>query len=866
MQRWHSGKPDMQLFFDNVQDTKGNAIVDANVIVTNYPSGTTAIIYDENDAIPANEIVNLVTDAQGQYQFFAPNGRYSITIKKNTITLDEIIDFEISEAGSGGSIAVTDGTTTVDPTNVLNFGLNYVVTTPGGQQANVNHNPAEDMSFNTGTSLIFGADTTAFPVPIVFNGSELQIGDSNENIRISGGLVTLENGIVLEYTQWPGSDGSPDQVLTTNGAGQLTWETPSSGGGVDSVIGGANVSITGTATDPVVNVPFIGVENINAGDNVTITGAATNPVINVPNLGPDTFLELDDTPALYTGFGLQSVRVNAGETGLQFAPFPDTGVASVVAGTNVTVDATDPANPVINVPDVGIVDSIVAGTGIGVDDTDPANPIVNVTQLAITDTFVVASEAAMLALSAQMGDVAVRTDINTTYILQQDPPTILANWVELLSPGQVVSVNGQTGTVSLGFIDLDDTPADYTGAAGQAVVVNGGESGLEFIPFPASGIDIAQDGVVQAAGATEIDFLVNFDVSLAGEVSHKPDAFMGFANDFGLSWSGGSLAGGVNYVEASSPQNVILRAGSPGNQLGIFLNNVSSSDQSLGFQFNGSSSSDFFNASWNGTDTTVALQHNGSDVFVVDEASCRVVNTFFDVGPRGGNHGVVRIIRNTGAVMATFGGFVSLDGQGAIWTIEGESGESRISLTNTSGDKVFQITGNTNLPIVRVESYGALGEERMGWFNATPIPQPILTSGTQQELIAALGSTSGLGLVDDSAAAAWVPVVTTPEVVDSNNSNSYAPVNPQRKVTYLIDTLTDGAQTTHMQPDDWEPGDIIRFVDYESNFSSDSFTIDFESHNFEGTGSATLVMSVDDGAITLEYIDATRGFQRISVV
>jgi hypothetical protein len=69
-----------------------------------------------------------------------------------------------------------------------------------------------------------------------------------------------------------------------------------------------------------------------------------------------------------------------------------------------------------------------------------------------------------------------------------------------------------------------------------------------------------------------------------------------------------------------------------------------------------------------------------------------------------------------------------------------------------------------------------------------------------------------------------------------------------------------------MQPDDWEPGDVVRFVDYESNFGTASFTIDFETHNFEGTGSATLVMSVDDGAITLEYIDVTRGFQRVAVV
>lgn len=55
-----------------------------------------------------------------------------------------------------------------------------------------------------------------------------------------------------------------------------------------------------------------------------------------------------------------------------------TGVLeSVVAGTNVTVDNTDPVNPVINAS--GVLESVVAGTNVTVDNTDPANPIINAT-------------------------------------------------------------------------------------------------------------------------------------------------------------------------------------------------------------------------------------------------------------------------------------------------------------------------------------------------------------------------------------------------------------------------------------------------------------------------------------------------------
>lgn len=77
--------------------------------------------------------------------------------------------------------------------------------------------------------------------------------------------------------------------------------------------------------------------------------------------------------------------------------------------------------------------------------------------IALVDTFVVDSEAAMLALNAQQGDVAVRTDVNKTFILSQSPASTLANWIELQFPCSVISVNGKTGAVVLTGDDIDVT-------------------------------------------------------------------------------------------------------------------------------------------------------------------------------------------------------------------------------------------------------------------------------------------------------------------------------------------------------------------------------------------------------------------------
>lgn len=70
-------------------------------------------------------------------------------------------------------------------------------------------------------------------------------------------------------------------------------------------------------------------------------------------------------------------------------------------------------------------------------------------ELPIVDTYVVASQAAMLALTqADQGDVAIRTDLNKTFILSNNSPTVLSSWKELLTPTDAVSsVNGRVGAV-----------------------------------------------------------------------------------------------------------------------------------------------------------------------------------------------------------------------------------------------------------------------------------------------------------------------------------------------------------------------------------------------------------------------------------
>lgn len=91
--------------------------------------------------------------------------------------------------------------------------------------------------------------------------------------------------------------------------------------------------------------------------------------------------------------------------------------------------------------------------------------------IAITDVFEVPSQAAMLALSAQRGDVAVRSDINLSFIHNGGSAGTGADWTQLKTPTDaVLSVAGRTGAISLGVSDVGglqsslDSKANISGA------------------------------------------------------------------------------------------------------------------------------------------------------------------------------------------------------------------------------------------------------------------------------------------------------------------------------------------------------------------------------------------------------------------
>jgi hypothetical protein len=129
-----------------------------------------------------------------------------------------------------------------------------------------------------------------------------------------------------------------------------------------------------------------------------------------------------------------------------------------ITGLGLATSGTDAVNVDYITNQKGVANGIAPLDGSGKIPTD------HLPALAIAETFVVNSQANMLALTAQTGDIAVRTDVNKSFILTATPASTLGNWQELLTPTDAVqSVDGSTGAINLSTVYINRTTGTLAG-------------------------------------------------------------------------------------------------------------------------------------------------------------------------------------------------------------------------------------------------------------------------------------------------------------------------------------------------------------------------------------------------------------------
>jgi chemotaxis protein histidine kinase CheA len=151
-----------------------------------------------------------------------------------------------------------------------------------------------------------------------------------------------------------------------------------------------------------------------------------------------------------------------------------------------------------------------AASGLAELDGDGFVPLSQIPATVMSNSFAVADEAAMLALSANVGDVAIRADENKTYILNQLPADDVDNWLWLKTPTDaVLSVAGKTGAVTLAPADIDFSETDKllgrsTSGAGDGEEIPCTAAGRALLDDADAG---AQRTTLSAAARTQTDFL-----------------------------------------------------------------------------------------------------------------------------------------------------------------------------------------------------------------------------------------------------------------------------------------------------------------------------------------------------------------------
>jgi hypothetical protein len=361
-------------------------------------------------------------------------------------------------ASGEGDVVGTDKTQTL---------INKTLTSP-----KINENVALTAT-STELNILDGVTASAAEINIL-DGVTASTAELNilDGVTASTAELNILDGATLSLTELNFVDGvtsaiqtqidakAPIASPTFTGTVTLPTSTVTSAMITDATIVDADISGTagiaygklslgGTITSADIVDGTIVNTDINSSAAIALSKLATDPLARANHTGTQAASTISDF----------DTQVRTSRLDQMAAP-----TAAVALNAQKITGLADPTNAQDAVTLNYITTQKGAVSGIASLDGSGLIPTNQLPALAITETSVVVSEAAMLALTAQVGDVAVRTDVNKSFILTASPATTLGNWQELLTPTDaVLSVDGNTGAITLSGTYLNKTTGQLLG-------------------------------------------------------------------------------------------------------------------------------------------------------------------------------------------------------------------------------------------------------------------------------------------------------------------------------------------------------------------------------------------------------------------
>ena len=250
--------------------------------------------------------------------------------------------------------------------------------------------------------------------------ADLYVG--NNSIYIGNDVVINQTGLKVTQTEVAvTTDDKPELGISTVRLKPFSYNT------------GAGVV---TSQPSIVGID--GATKLNIGDTSTHLdfniGSSKNVTFNSNNLILDADGNLEISGSLSTADGL-------------FVSIDDSQSSTISSYSSSKINQLVDAK--VNASEKGAANGIATLGGDG--KVTPSQ----LPAMSISNVFVVASEVAQLVLTISIGDICRRTDENKTYMAKSATNTSMVDsWVEISASSDVVSVNGQTGVISISKSDI----------------------------------------------------------------------------------------------------------------------------------------------------------------------------------------------------------------------------------------------------------------------------------------------------------------------------------------------------------------------------------------------------------------------------